>query len=416
MLSGDLEGKFRLRADGAPALCVPWRFADLLTPLSVAQFCADYWGRRPLLIQARSPERYRNLIALEDVERCLFIEGLLPSESITTPYRTEGAPEPPPANADEAYDRLSTGKPLRMRRLEKILSPEAPAVALLRDMEAMLGHPKASLSCYISPSAKYGLGPHHDETEIFTLQIRGAKRWRLFHKNVADEPGLWAFDGLDAPVEEFVLGPGDFFYLPSGLVHEVTVESAPAFSLTMVFEPFRWREMLDLVIARLAGDAAFVAPMPAGPLLSEHNGELLTRAFERRLEIVRGELARITPKELMDALRSKHLCKSAPTPRPRLSDVARLDALQPASVLECVSGVAPRLATDDRRVTLTLPGGYSLSAGRAAEPAFRDILARTSPFRVAELHASLGPAAKLALARKLIACGLLRVVDFGSDA
>jgi ribosomal protein L16 Arg81 hydroxylase len=415
MLSEVVEEKFRHRADGPP-LSPPWRFADVLAPLSVAQFCAAYWAREPLLIQVGNRARYEKLISLEDIERLLFIEGLLPSDSITTPYRTDGTPEPPPASAQEAYDRLSAGKPLRLRRLEKILPPDAPAVALLRDMEAALGHPKASLSCYVSLSADYGLGPHHDETEIFTLQICGSKRWRLYHKNIVDEPGLWTLDGLDAPSEEFVLEPGDFLYLPGGLVHDVTVDTGPSFSLTLVFEPFRWREMLELLVARLAEDQEFLAPLPAAVSLSGQGGSLLASGFRRRMDVIQEELARLSPEDLLDALKRKHICKSPPGPRPRLAEIVRLDDLQLSSVIEHAPGEAAHLATGADRVTLTLCGGYSLSAGLAVAPAFRDILARRSPFRVADLHACLGPAAKIALARRLVAYGLLRVVDFGESA
>lgn len=416
MLTEDSGGTFRIRADGAPLLRAPWSFADVLGPVSIERFCAEYWGQKPLLIQARNPQRYNDLVSLEDIERCLFVEGLLPNDSVTTPYRTDGVVEPPPDSVEDVYDRLAAGKPLRVRRLEKVMPPDAPALALLRDMEATLRHPRASLSCYVSPSTKFGLGPHHDETEIFTLQICGSKRWRLFHKTVADEPGLWDADGLEPPTEEFVLSPGDFFYLPSGLVHDVeAADVAPSFSLTIVFESFRWRELLNLLVERLTGDEVFAKPMPAGSSLFDRRGGAFAQAFEQRIELIRNELTRFGSEELLENLERKHLCRSAPAPRTRLTDVARLDALGPDSVLEKAPGVAGHLAAQDGRITLTLAGGYTLSAALAAEPALRDVFARTAPFRVADMHASLGAAAKPALARKLIICGVLRVVDFGSD-
>ena len=415
MLDDVVEEKFRHRADGPP-LSAPWRFADVLAPLSVEQFCAAHWAREPLLIQAGNRARYERLISLEDIERLLFTEGLLPSDSITTPYRTDGAPEPPPASAREAFDRLSAGKPLRLRRLEKILPPDAPAVALLRDMEMALGHPKASLSCYVSLSADYGLGPHHDETEIFTLQICGSKRWRLYHKNVVDEPGLWTLDGLDAPSEEFVLEPGDFLYLPGGVVHDVSVDRGPSFSLTLVFEPFRWREILGLLATRLAEDQEFLAPLPAAGSLCGHGGSLFASGFLRRIDIIQRELARLAPEDLLDELKLKHISKSQPGPRPRLAEIVRLDDLQMSSIIEHAPGEAACILISKDRVTLTLSGGFSLSAEIAVAPALRDILARRSPFCIADLHPCLGPAAKLALARRLVVYGLLRVVDFGESA
>jgi hypothetical protein len=58
-------------------------------------------------------------------------------------------------------------------------------------------------------------------------------------------------------------------------------------------------------------------------------------------------------------------------------------------------------------VQLLLPGGYRLAASARAEAALRQVLDSDGPFRVRDMHSSLGSAAKLVLARRLLAAGLL---------
>lgn len=49
-------------------------------------------------------------------------------------------------------------------------------------------------------------GPHYDDTHVFNFQLIGQSRWTIHHP--------------DGPIEYF-MNPGDFIFVPDGLVHEV---------------------------------------------------------------------------------------------------------------------------------------------------------------------------------------------------
>jgi ribosomal protein L16 Arg81 hydroxylase len=72
---------------------------------------------------------------------------------------------------------------------------------------------------------------------VFTLQVAGRKRWRLFHMVSAEARGNCRPDMLRGPEHDFVLEPGDLLYHPRGCIHEVVCEDELSFSMPIVFEP-----------------------------------------------------------------------------------------------------------------------------------------------------------------------------------
>ena len=388
----------------------PWSFKSLIRPVSVREFCRDYWAQRPLHVARDNSDYYGRLISLAELEQYLSSDEFFARHSVATPYRGEGLPEAPPRCASELFERLAQGKPLRLRKLEALMHPGAPAVALLRDMELALQHPKASLSCYVAPPDGLGLGPHHDESEIFTLQITGAKTWRLYQKVVADDPGIYEPDQLGEPTHPVRLEAGDLLYLPGGYVHDVVADSQPAFSLTIVFEPFRWRAVLDVLAARLGRTEAFTEPVPAGPRPGKEPGAPFSREFNARIALIREALDNLTAEDLADALASKHLERIPLPPGERIDSIFRAGDIELDTQVETTFGEACHITRRNLRVVLALPGGYTLTAGAGVEPALRAILATPGPFRVADIHDCLSAPAKLALAQRLIGCGVLRFV------
>ena len=276
-------------------------------------------------------------------------------------------------------------------------------------MELTLQHPRNSLSCYIAPPNAIGLGPHHDETEIFTLQISGRKQWRLYHRIECDRPGMHAREELTAPIHDFMLEAGDLLYLPGGWIHEVTSEE-PAFSLAIVFDPVRWSAVLDVLAAKLAATKPFMAPMPAGVLLEHSRLDFLDREFKVRVELIRDALAAMNVYEVANDIAGKLLARMTLPPDAQLDVLFRLDQITLDTVVEKRPGIACYLTRSDEAVVIGFPGGYTLRASVRVEPALLSILAANRPFRIREMHDSLAESAKLALTKKLVGCGLLRVV------
>jgi 50S ribosomal protein L16 3-hydroxylase len=148
----------------------------------------------------------------------------------------------------------------------------------------------------ISLAAPLGsVGPHVDSYDVFLLQGRGRRRWRVAERFAEDYvPGLdlRVLRGFHAE-QEWVLGPGDMLYLPPGVAHHgVALEECLTYSIG-----FRAPSQYDLVagfLQRVVG-AVDRSRLYADPDLSRAGqpGEIAPAALARlRRIVVSGSRAR----------------------------------------------------------------------------------------------------------------------------
>jgi 50S ribosomal protein L16 3-hydroxylase len=71
-----------------------------------------------------------------------------------------------------------------------------------------------------------GVGPHVDSYDVFLLQVRGRRRWRVGRirsPRLRDDVPLKMLEGF-VPSDEWLLEPGDMLYLPPGWAHDGVAE------------------------------------------------------------------------------------------------------------------------------------------------------------------------------------------------
>jgi hypothetical protein len=378
--------------------------------VSLEDFGDVHWGRQPLHIRREASGFYGSLISLGDLERYFSLGELYRRQSVQAVSRRWGGGEGPPQTLGDINDRLLHGDSLRLRRMECFIDPSTSIVALAREMESTLQHPLNSLSCYITPAGAVGLGPHHDETEIFTLQIEGTKRWQLFHHVVSTEPAMYERSGLGDPSLELTMSPGDLLYVPSGWVHDVASDDI-SFSITIVFDPFRWTAVLDALGERLTDVAPLTETLPIGIALGGGAQAEFRHQLDLCLDVIRNELDNFESSQLVDTLASGLLRRMIMPPGHAVSDMLRLKRMTLDTLVARRRGVACHVTRRGNAVAIMLPGGQIINLSSQAETAFLTIMASQAPFRVADVHASQDDAAKLSLVRVLIGAGLLELVN-----
>lgn len=213
---------------------------------TVAWFMREAWQRRPLLIrqalpQFRSPvtrEQLLSLAARDDVEsRCVTA-----FRGRWTLAHGPFAPGSLPPPSRKRWTLLVQGLDLHLPAAHALLQ------RLRFVSDARLDDLMAS---YATDGG--GVGPHVDSYDVFLIQARGRRRWRISRqRELALVPGLPLKILADfQPRAEWMLDPGDLLYLPPGVAHE-GVALGECITLSVGFRAPAWQELVEPWFVRQA--------------------------------------------------------------------------------------------------------------------------------------------------------------------
>jgi len=193
--------------------------------MSAAQFMAEHWQKRPLYLSGAVPEA----VAVVDADT-LFDLARHP-DAQTRRIAREGA-----------VWSVHHG-PLRPRQLTargvwtvlvQGLNHFLPAADALLRRFAFIPYTRLDdvMASYATPGA--GVGPHFDSYDVFLIQARGIRRWRISGQTdrelLPDQP-LKLMADFRAE-QTFECRPGDLLYLPPGYAHDgVALESCITLSV-----------------------------------------------------------------------------------------------------------------------------------------------------------------------------------------
>lgn len=402
----------------------------LLSPLGAEEFFADYWERAPLHVRRGGAAAYESLLAAADL-------GPLVSAALgAEPGAVELLGDPSGeargfaavARAEEVDEGYARGASFRVKGIERFWPP---ALSLAHSLEQRLGCPVAA-NLYATPPGAQGAPRHYDNHDVLVLQLGGRKRWRV-HAPVAalpletvpplpfEERGAelkYARGGpkkgraqvsdeeAGEPLHVWTLDAGDLLYLPRGYVHEARSEDEASLHLTLGLHVLTWLDLLTVALGQWAQrDARLRRAIPAGLL----DDTRLAASAREEFDALAAEFAREARvgdalAEAAEALVGRRRAHAAPDSDAELRASGELRA---DTLLERRPGVLLRLRAEGEMVGLLSREG-ALWMPKAFAAALR-FAARADEFRVAELPGGLSEAGRLALARRLVAEGFVRV-------
>ncbi|ESZ86806.1 MAG: cupin [Blastomonas sp. CACIA14H2] len=141
-----------------------------------------------------------------------------------------------------------------------------------------------------------GVGPHFDQYDVFLIQGRGRRRWRI-GQHCDDSTPLKPHQELRllARFDEqavYDLGPGDILYVPPGVAHDGVALDDDCMTLSIGFRAPSRAELItgwsDHVLDGLGEDDRYADPMLP---LQSHPGEITGDALERLQAMVLEKLA-----------------------------------------------------------------------------------------------------------------------------
>ena len=216
----------------------------LLNGLTPAQFMAEYWQKKPLLIRGAIPG-FQGLLTPDELAG-LACETEVPSRLIQFDPEhahvgegwqvTQG-----PFDEDDFAALPAQHWTLLVQGMNHIL-PEA---------QALLAHfnfiPTARLDDVMVSYAPTGggVGPHIDSYDVFLLQGAGKRRWSISQQ---DDLSLIPYAPLRilshfVSEQEWVLEPGDMLYLPPNVAHWGVAEDDDCMTYSIGFRAPAAREL-----------------------------------------------------------------------------------------------------------------------------------------------------------------------------
>jgi 50S ribosomal protein L16 3-hydroxylase len=230
----------------------------ILAGLTSRQFLARHWQKTPLLIRQAIPG-FEGPLMRRDILRLAAADELESRLVTRTGRHWELQHGPVPRRT---FARLP---PRNWTALVQGLNhTSAEADALLRHFDFI---PHARLDdvmvSYAVPGG--GVGPHVDSYDVFLLQGRGRRRWRIsMQQDLALRPGFpLALLRNFRPEQEWVLEPGDMLYLPPGCPHD-GVALTECFTYSIGFRAATHQELGERFLDHLR-DSLSVAGRIADP-------------------------------------------------------------------------------------------------------------------------------------------------------
>ncbi len=190
-------------------------------PLGIppARFLRDYWQKHPLLIRSAFPQ-FHNAITPEDLAGLACEETALSRVVLHDPKRDRWTLRNGPF-AESDFARLPK---LHWTLLVQDVDKWDMDVATLLDRFDFIPSWRVDDVMVSYATDGGGVGAHVDQYDVFLVQGRGQRRWRIStDKNAPQE--FRADTELKLlrkfkPTHEWLLEPGDALYLPPGVPHE----------------------------------------------------------------------------------------------------------------------------------------------------------------------------------------------------
>lgn len=381
-------------------------FEDLIAPLTIEEFLAEYWEKRPLVSRGRPPEFFSPLFSIRDVDRAisffkprpgridLVTEQGFVRDNFLNPDGT--------ANINLVVESYLKGSTIVLSGLEQTWEPLA---IFSGKLEGSLNHPVA-LAVYFSPPNFQGVTPHYDTQENFLLQVEGSKQWKVYQP-VFDLPpveGSYSTvprEKLSEPICEAVLHPGDVLYIPRGFVHEGIAGDRPSLHITVDIHVRTWHDFLsDALSAMAERDPRFRRALPAGFLNDEKVMQRLAGEFDEFMDVLRRNAS------LKDAVwkHTEELTVRKPPPADGHFSMLNFE-IGPETILKKRRTSLIRVFQEDGVAGIQFSGNHLLGPSKIIEAL--KYVAEAETVTPISLPGSLNENEKLVLIRRLVRAGLL---------
>ncbi len=387
-----------------------FRLEQVISPISPKVFFRSYWEKKPLVINRRNPNYYKELLTLEDIDQVITsmnlpfpeIELTNAKEAISRNQYTRGNNR---IDVAKLYDLFANGATVILPHLHRRLPGLA---AFCRGMEHDFSMPYQT-NIYLTPENAQGFRTHYDTHDVFVLQIAGTKSWRIYNTPVDLPHRGQRFVAEDTPKGEvtqtFKLKPGDMVYIPRGIMHDADAQKQKGTSLhiTVGALAYTWTDlMLEAMSTVSLKNSDFRRSLPIG---YAKPGYRRTKAKEEFKSLVRKFATSADFEEALDQFADRITAGHRPVLSGQMAQVEQLAALSVKSVIQPRPALIYNMLRGNGQFVISISGkeiAFPSFAGSAVRYALS-----TKRYRIGDLPGDLDDEGKVTLITRLVREGLV---------
>jgi ribosomal protein L16 Arg81 hydroxylase len=258
--------------------------ASLIAPFPEAEFRAQYWETKPLIVHRQNSAYYDDLFTLQDFDAAVmrspeYVKMANAEIKKNKSYKPQMAP-----GLEAVLSDMRGGGTIV---LDQLHHREPKLRALCRSLAPEFGH-RLQTNLYLTPPHGKGFAPHWDNHDVFILQVVGSKHWHV-EKNRRVFPGTGDQMGdegreLRGELISFTLSQGDIAYIPRGFVHAAECGSEPSLHITLGVTAIFLEDFLYAAIkASVQRDERLRVALPLGFMRGRNDG-VVNRAMAAFME------------------------------------------------------------------------------------------------------------------------------------
>ncbi|TCH96205.1 hypothetical protein EJV46_21740 [Roseococcus sp. SYP-B2431] len=255
--------------------------AQLLAPMSVEQFFAEYHDKQPLHLKGDAA-KFASVLSWRQINRLMDMTHAWTSQSMMVVL--DGKPVPA-----EQYCARAPGRDTNAQLMQPVTDRVREWIAkgaslVLNDVDSLTpglasvssaiedaGLGKAQANVYISWQSHKAFHAHYDTHDVWAVQVEGEKSWNIWEgraewpishpvfRSQAQEHHEQAKGKLRAKI---LLKAGDLLYLPRGWYHDALAEAPASVHVAYGAHAPVGIDLMTILGERVLYDAAFRQPLP----------------------------------------------------------------------------------------------------------------------------------------------------------
>ncbi|HEU0071067.1 MAG TPA: cupin domain-containing protein [Alphaproteobacteria bacterium] len=283
-------------------------FADILAPITPAQFFADYHGRRWLHVPGagspRGADKFAAVMTRAKLDSLVSTIGIWNAQSLQLARDSamisakdycdpEGRPD-----SQKLQALLRDGASLVLNDIDLQAPGLSTVSALAQALEDTL-EAKAQANLYSSPRQRQAFASHYDSHDVYAAHIEGEKLWRIYEGRAELPIEHPAYKSQSAEINdkakgkvvaEVLMKPGDLLYLPRGQYHDAIAQTERTTHIAFGVVGVIGMDVVSALYARAVDDVTFRADLPRRHGQGPNTGRAL---FDERVAALGRRLAEL---------------------------------------------------------------------------------------------------------------------------